>query len=141
MATYGISVTANYIEVAFTQGKKSHSDGNSFGEGVNDVVNSMFANTPRILIGRFVIGDTAIWGTKLFAKALHLPNLLYDTYEFAQYVKAGRAFTFAFDGIFWEQAGKFGMLFGYGMSAVHIFNMGKAIFTQPDFENSNWILY
>ena len=141
MATYGISATANYIEVAVTQGKKSYSDGYSFWEGVNDVINSMFANTPRILSGRFAIGDMAIWGTKLFSKVLHLPNLLYDTYEFAQYVKAGKAFSFAFDGIFWKTAGKFGLGFGYFMSGIQVFNMGKAIFTQPDFENSKWILY
>ena len=140
MATYGISATANYIEVAVTQGKKSYSDGYSFWEGVNDVINSMFANTPRILTGRFAIGDMAIGGTKLFTKALHLPNLLYDTYEFSQYVKARRALSFAFDGIFWKQGGV-GMWFGYVMSAFSVFNMGKANFTQPDFENSNWILY
>ena len=54
--------------------------------------------------------------------------------------QAGRAFSFAFDGIFWEQGGV-GMWLGYGMSVGQVFNMGKAIFTQPDFENSNWILY
>lgn len=50
------------------------------------------------------------------------------------------AIAFAFDGIFWKQGGV-GMWFGYVMSAFSVFNMGKAIFTQPDFENSNWILY
>ena len=77
----------------------------------------------------------------IFSKVLQLPNLLYDTYEFAQYVKAGKAFSFAFDGIFWKTAGKFGLGFGYFMSGIQVFNMGKAIFTQPDFENSKWILY
>ena len=53
----------------------------------------------------------------------------------------GKCNTFAFDGIFWDQAGKFGIWFGYGMSALQVFNMGKAIFTQPNFRNSKWILY
>ena len=29
----------------------------------------------------------------------------------------------------------------YFMSGIQVFNIGKAIFTQPDFENSKWILY
>jgi hypothetical protein len=140
MATTGISATANYIEVAVTQAKKSSSDGCSFWESTDNVLDAMLANTPRIYAGRFAVGDGAIWGTKLFSKFLHFPNLIYDTYEFAQYVKAGRAFSFAFDGIFWKKGGV-GMWFGYLMCLPQVFNMLKAIFTEPDFENSKWILY
>ena len=38
MFSYGLSVTANMLEVAVTQGKKSHYDGDNFGARMNDVV-------------------------------------------------------------------------------------------------------
>lgn len=141
MLTYGVSISCNMIEVAFTQGKKSYYDGDGFWAGVNDVNNAMYTNSFSIITGKFSEESITLYGTRLFTKGWKSFKFFETVAYSAQYVKFSNAF-FAELKPFWTQkANPVGLLFAYGMTTIQLINLLKSIFSIPDFENSRWILY
>lgn len=141
MVTYGASITANILEVAVTQGKKSYYDGDSFWSGVNDITNAMFANSGRILAGNLALDGLSIMGTRMFSRAWTLVDFFGQVNATAQYWKYSKAMSIV-SSTFWKsKANPLALIVGYGLTGYQLFNLGRAIFTTPDFENSPWILY
>ena len=139
MVNYGICVTANMLEVSFTQNKKSTYDGDNMFQTKNDINNAMFANLGRILFGNILISSTRIFGTRIFSKIptaykvstnYLVDNLLYST----SFVDSAKS-TLLKDG------NKVGLAISYFFTAKQVYDLFKSIISTPDFENSKWILY
>lgn len=69
MFSYGTSVTANWLDVAILQSKKSSSEGDSFLAGMHDVTNALYSNTPGIVLGQTEIGGQVIRGQSIVSKS------------------------------------------------------------------------
>ena len=139
MATYGLSISANKLEVAITQGKKSAYDGDNFWAGANDINNAMFANSGNILIGKPTLMSISFYGTRMTSKIPTIFNILvsYDLDKFF----GSTTFLASAKATLLSKASPFGLAMGYGLTAWQYYNLIRAIFTTPDFENSRWILY
>ena len=141
MAIYGISITANMLEVAVTQNKKSIYDGDSYWEKRNDVNNAMFANSGRIVVGRISGQGLVIMGTRMFSKAWTLTNFFSEVNYMAQYWKYSKAMSIVSKTFWISKANCFSLFVGYSMAVYQVYNLGKAFFSTPDFNSDKWILY
>lgn len=139
MATYGLSVSANMLEVAITQGKKSAYDGDGFWAGANDINNAMFANSGNILIGKSTLMSIPFYGTRMTSKIPTIFNALVS-YDLDKLFGSTTFLTSA-KATLLGKASPFGLTMGYGLTAWQYYNLIRAIVTIPDFENSRWILY
>lgn len=139
MATYGLSISANMLEVAITQGKKSYYDGDSFWAGANDINNAMFANSGNILIGKPTLMSIPFYGTRMTSKIPTIFNVLvsYDLDKFF----GSTTFLASAKATLLGKASPLGLAAGYGLTAWQYYNLIRSIVTTPDFENSRWILY
>ena len=99
----------------------------------------MYANSGNILIGKPEIFDISFYATRITSK---IPAALI-TY-------AGYGLDNAFGNVPFLQsasstlslsAGKVTMALGYLLTLSQLVGLGNAIFGDPDFENSKWILY
>lgn len=138
MVTYGMSISANMAEVAFTQGKKSKFDGDSFWAGVNDINNAMLANSGNILIGKPTLMSIPFYGTRITSKIPTVINVLF-AHDFWKYF--GISFYESKKATLLRNANLLGLASGYLLTAYQYYHLIKSIFTTPDFENSRWILY
>ena len=138
MVTYGMSISANMVEVAFTQGKKSKFDGDSFWAGANDINNAMFANSGHILIGKPTLMSIPFYGTRITSKIPTAINVLF-AHDFWKYF--GISFYESTKATLLRKASLSGLALGYFFTALQYYHLIKSIFTTPDFENSRWILY
>ena len=138
MATYGLSISANMLEVAITQGKKSYYDGDNFWAGANDINNAMFANSGNILIGKPTLMSIPFYGTRITSKIPTIFNVLV-AHEFGKYY--GLTFLESSKALLLSDASTLGLAAGYLLTAWQYYNLFRSIFTTPDFENSRWILY
>lgn len=138
MATYGLSITANMLEVAVTQGKKSYYDGDDFWAGANDINNAMFSNSGGILVGNVSLLPIPIYGTRLVYK---IPTFIKTMNEF-RWANAFRvSFMTSAKNTLTQKANKFALLLGYLITLIQYKNLFESIFSKPDFDNSKWILY
>ncbi len=139
MATYGLSISANMLEVAITQGKKSSYDGDDFWAGCNDINNATFANSGNILIGKLTLMSIPFYGIRMTSKIPTIFNVLvsYDLDKLFESV----TFLMSAKTTLLGKAGPFGLAMGYGLTALQYYYLIRAIVTTPDFENSRWILY
>lgn len=140
MITYGVSITANMLEVAVVQGKKSYHDGDAFWSGANDITNAMFANSGRILVGRVAKDELVIMGTRIFSKAWALAGFFGQVNAMAEYWKYSKAMSIV-SSSYWKQVKPLSLAIGYIMAGSQVFSLGQAIFTKPDFDSGKWILY
>ena len=138
MVTYGMSISANMVEVAFTQGKKSKFDGDSFWAGANDINDAMFANSGNILIGKPTLMSIPFYGTRITSKIPTAINVLF-AHDFWKYF--GISFYESTKATLLRKASPLGLTAGYLLTAWQYYNLFRSIFTTPDFENSRWILY
>ena len=138
MATYGLSISANMLEVAITQGKKSFYDGDSFWAGANDINNAMFANSGNILIGKPTLMSIPFYGTRMTSKIPTIISVLL-AHDFWKYF--GITFLESTKATLLRKASPLGLHAGYLLTAWQYYNLFRSIFTTPDFENSRWILY
>ena len=139
MATYGLSISANMLEVAITQGKKSYHDGDNFWAGANDINNAMLANSGNILIGKPTLMSIPFYGTRMTSKIPAIFNVLvsYDLDKFfglTTFLASAKATMLG-------KASLLGLVAGYGLTVWQYYNLIRSIVTTPDFENSRWILY
>lgn len=139
MATYGLSISANMLEVAITQGKKSYYDGDSFWAGANDINNAMFANSGSILIGKSTLLSIPFYGTRMTSKIPTIFNVLvsYDLdklFDSTTFLASAKATLLG-------KASPLGFVAGYFLTAWQYCNLIRSVVTTPDFENSRWILY
>ena len=141
ISAYGANITANYLEVAFTQGKKSYFDGDDFWQSTNDVINAMYANTKKILLGRIGTNDSFLYGTRIISKIPMVGNIISSIYEYSQLYSWPRAIKEGIGTIFEPTVGIGGIVTSFLGVAYSVYRMGKAIFTTPDFENTGWILF
>ncbi|MDD4077764.1 MAG: hypothetical protein PHT03_07325 [Bacilli bacterium] len=150
LLSYGTIVAANMLEVAVTQGKKSASDGESFSEGAADVIDAMFANSGDIIIGKtsFLAGiiGTDIAGYQIATKVPLIKNIItngsmYLPSSNGLLVNSASSQIMGFLKSKPTTLSKAGMATGYLFAGISVFQLGKAIFTTPDFENSKWRLY
>ncbi len=139
MVTYGMSISANMVEVAFTQGKKSKFDGDSFWAGANDINNAMFANSGNILIGKPTLMSIPFYGTRMTSKIPTIFNV-YASYQIDKLFDS-TPFLASAKATLLGKASTLGLIAGYGLTALQYYNLIRAIVTTPDFENSPWILY
>ena len=139
MACYGLSISANMLEVAITQGKKSYYDGDSFWSGANDINNAMFANSGNILIGKPTLMSIPFYGTRITSKIPTIFNVLVS-YEIDN-LFGSMTFLASAKATLLTKTISFGKVAGYVLTAVQCFELIKSIFNTPDFENSRWILY
>ncbi len=139
MATYGLSISANMIEVAITQGKKSCYDGDSFWAGANDINNAMFANSGNILIGKPTLMSVPFYGTRMTSKIPTIFNVLLS-YGFDD-LFGSTTFLASAKATLLNKASPLGFVAGYALTAWQCCRLIKAIVATPDFENSRWILY
>ena len=139
MATYGLSISANMLEVAITQGKKSYYDGDGFWAGANDINNAMFANSGNILIGKPTLMSIPVYGTRMTSKIPTIFNVLvsYDLDKFF----GSTTFLASAKATLLGKASPLGLAAGYVLTAWQYYNLIRSIVTTPDFENSRWILY
>ena len=141
LLTYGVSVSSNMLEVAFTQGKKSYYDGDGFWAGVNDVNNAMYANSFSIVTGKFSEESITVYGTRLFTKGFKTFKFFETVAYSAQYVKYSNAFLAELNPFWTQKANPIGLVIGYYIMTKQVINFLKAVFSKPDFENSKWNLY
>ncbi len=139
MATYGLSISANMLEVAITQGKKSYYDGDSFWAGANDINNAMFANSGNILIGKPTLMSIPFYGTRMASKMPTIFNVLVS-YDLDK-LFGSTTFLASANATLLSKASPLGWVASYGSAALQYYYLIKSIVTTPDFENSRWILY
>ena len=139
MATYGLSISSNMLEVAITQGKKSNYDGDSFWAGANDINNAMFANSGNILMGKPTLMSIPFYGTRITSKIPTIFNVLVS-YDLDN-LFGSTTFLASAKATLLGKASPLGLAMGYGLTAWQYYNLIRAIVTTPDFENSRWILY
>lgn len=139
MATYGLSISANMLEVAITQGKKSYYDGDSFWSGANDINNAMFANSGNILIGKPTLMSIPFYGTRMISKISTIFNVLVS-YDLDK-IFGSTTFLTSAKATLLRKASPLGLVVGYGLTAWQYYKLIRSIVTTPDFENSRWILY
>ena len=139
MTTYGLSISANMLEVAITQGKKSYYDGDSFWAGANDINSAMFANSGNILIGKPTLMSIPFYGTRMTSKIPTIFNV-YASYQIDKLFDS-TSFLASAKATLLGKASTLGLIAGYGLTALQYYNLIRAIVTTPDFENSPWILY
>ncbi len=139
MTSYGLSISANMLEVAITQGKKSYYDGDSFWAGANDINRAMFANSGNILIGKPTLMSIPFYGTRMTSKIPTIFNV-YASYELDKLFDS-TPFLASAKATLLGKASTLGLIAGYGLTALQYYNLIRAIVTTPDFENSPWILY
>lgn len=139
MATYGLSISANMLEVAITQGKKSSYDGDNFWAGANDINNAMFANSGNILIGKPTLMSIPFYGTRMTSKISTIFNVLvsYDLDKFF----GSTTFLASAKATLLRKASPLGLAAGYFLTAWQYYNLIRSIVTTSNFENSRWILY
>jgi len=140
MVTYGVTITSNMIEIAVVQGKKSFSEGNSFWEGTNKVVNAMFANTPKVLIGHMSLDNVYMYGHKVLSKITLLSKFNDLFLEQLSVYGFKTAFQNTAKG-FWSSKNIGGLVVGGLLVGYNIYKLFESIFTAPDYEKSRWILY
>ena len=121
MATYGLSISANMLEVAITQGKKSAYDGDSFWAGANDINNAMFANSGNILIGKPTLMSIPFYGTRMTSKIPTIFKVLvsYDLDKFF----GSTTFLASAKATLLIKASPFGLAMGYGVTAWQYYNL------------------
>ena len=139
MANYGLSVSANMLEVAITQGKKSYYDGDSFWAGANDLNNAMFANAGNILIGKTNLISIPFYGTRMTSKLPTIFNVLLN-YRIDN-IFGSTLFMASVKETLLGKASGLGLVSGYLLTFNQYAKLINTIFVRPDFENSGWILY
>ena len=138
MIFYGLSTTANMIEVETIQRYKSNLEGLSYWSVENNVINAWYANIGRVYGGYF--SDLGLYGTRLFSKAPKITNFLSESYVLSQSYSAKTAIPLAAKGVWMSKAGWISRGIGFGATVIQFYNLYNAI-TNPDIENSKWILY
>lgn len=140
MASYGISVTANMLEILVLQSKKSCFDGDSFWSATDDVVNALGANMGRYLLGR--IGDQSfgILGSRMVSKLSVLHKFTMTVAELNKLYSFQSAYRIASQS-FWKSSSPYGYVLAFAMSAWQVGNLASAIIVSKSYENSRWILY
>ena len=141
MTTYGISITANMLEVAITQSKKSFSNGKYSWNRKNDVTNAMFANIKRILLGRITDGTIGVQGTRIVTKFSVVKDFFDKVNLNAESWKYSIAFVDTFKTFWTEKAHVSSLFLSYGFAAYQVFKFLDAFFGEPNYNNDTWILY
>lgn len=139
MASYGISVTANMLEILVLQSKKSCFDGDSFWGATDDVVNALGANMGRYLLGR--IGDQSfgILGSRMVSKFNLLYKYTMTVNEFSQYYTFGSALRQS--SSFWTKTlSRTSVMIVYGFATYQVISMINSFFTEPTKVSDKWIL-
>ncbi len=139
MVTYGLSISANMLEVAITQGKKSYYDGDSFWAGASDINNAMFANSGNILIGNPTLMSIPFYGTRITTKIPTVFNVLV-TYDVDR-LFGPTTFLASAKTTLLGKANPLILSAGYLLTAGQYYSLIRSIVTTPDFETSKWILY
>ena len=139
LMNWGFSTLFNYVEVGVTQYKKSIHDGDNVWQAFNDVNNALFANAGNILIGKSMVFDVPLYGTKVSSKIPLLFDIYLD-YSIGKMFLGSSSFWNSTMGVLTGKAGKFSFI-SYFATFSQFNNMLKAIIGTPDFENSKWILY
>ena len=141
MTTYGMSVVANMCEVGVLQAKKSQYDGDNFWNTFNDVNNAMYSNSGRILVGRLEEDGLVILGTRMFFKAWTLAGYFGQVNATAQYWKYSTAMSIVSKSFWTNKGNPVSLIFGYGLAGYQMYSFWNTLFSEPDFNNSKWILY
>ena len=141
MIALGSSMMLNSLELMVIQSKKSIHDGDGFWEAMYDVENARFANAGKILLGTEEYGPLVLWGSNI--KTIHDAFSRYhsELIVLSQSMKTSRAASILAEEILLAKKGFLPLIGTYASLLVPIYNLGKAIFEPPDYENSGWILY
>ena len=142
LAFYGISVTANMLEVGVTQGKKSYYDGDDAWNTINDVNRSMFVNADTILGGELdLFSAFSLEGTRIIPKVF-TGGKAYFSYLKTSFTKHYHVlFLPTMKKLLFAKSNPVFWFLGAGMTLVQVGKLMQAIFTTPNFEESDWILY
>ena len=139
MFSLGASIFCGMFEVGITQTKKSIIDGDGFWQSTNDVINSLYANSAAVLIGKEnymglnVYGGNAIDTIGLGVELLNYISELNKSFKYS---------TAFFAGLkeFWSQKISFGALFFAGYSVYKsIRGVVEAFGSDPN--ESHWTLF
>jgi len=141
MASYGISVSANMLEIMVLQGKKSGFDGDSFWNSTNDIVNATTVNMDRYLLGRMGNQTVGFLGTRVISKLNILHKFAMTVGELNQLYSFQSAFRIASQSFWTQKLAAPNILLAYGFSAYNVIRLGIAIFSSSTEANKRWVLF
>ena len=141
MASYGISVSANMLEIMVLQGKKSAFDGDSFWNSTNDIVNATNANMGRYLLGRMGDQTAGFLGTRVISKLNVLHKFAMTVGELNQLYSFQSAFRIASQSFWTRKLVRPTIYLTYGFAAYHIIKLGSALFSSSTDTKTRWILF
>ena len=139
MFSLGASIFLGMFEVGVTQTKKSIIDGDGFWQGANDVINSLYANSAAVLIGKENYNGLIVYG----GNAIDTIGLGVGLFNYiSELNKSFKYSTAFFAGLkeFWGQKIAFGALFFAGYSIYKsIRGIIEAFVSDPN--ESHWTLF
>lgn len=139
MFSLGASIFCGMFEVGITQTKKSIIDGDGFWQSTNDVINSLYANSSAVLIGKENYMGLNVYG----GNAIDTIGLGVGLFNYISELNKSFKYSTAFlAGLkeFWSQKISFGALFFAGYSVYKsIRGIVEAFGSDPN--ESHWTLF